>query len=70
MQHNDGKVSSLGSLLDVPVKLSNQIADKKTIKLTYTGDLLVSKLAVWIEQSLTVLNSSGMLVFNREYYLE
>ena len=28
-QHNDGKVPSLGSLLGVPVKLSNGIADKK-----------------------------------------
>ena len=47
-QHNDVEVTSLGSLLGMPVKLSNGIADKKTIKLTYTGDLLVSKLAVWL----------------------
>ena len=28
-QHNDGKFTSLGSLLGVPVKLSNGIADNK-----------------------------------------
>ena len=27
-QHNDGKVTSLGSLLGLPMKLSNGIADK------------------------------------------
>ena len=30
MQHNDGKVTSLGSLLGVPVKLSSGIADKNS----------------------------------------
>ena len=45
-QHNDRKVTSLGSFLGVPVELSNGIADKTTIKLTYKGDLLVSKLAL------------------------
>ena len=45
-QHNDRKVTSLGSLLDMPVKLSNGIADKKTtIKLTYTRSLWALKLA-------------------------
>ena len=34
-QHNDGKVTSLGSLLGMPVKLSNGIADK-TNNQTYT----------------------------------
>ena len=39
-QHNDGKVTSLGSLLGMPVKLSNGIADqKKTIELTLTKGL-------------------------------
>ena len=33
VQRNDGNVTSLGSLLGVPVKLLNGIADKK-IKLT------------------------------------
>ena len=51
-QHNDAKVTSLGSLLGLPVELSNgitvQTKHKTTIKLTYTGDLLVSKLAVWV----------------------
>ena len=51
-QHNDGKVTSLGFLLGLPVQLSNGIAVqtkcKTTIKLRYTGDLLVSKLAVWV----------------------
>ena len=47
-QHDDGKVTCLGSLLGMPVKLSKGIADKTTIKLTYTGDLLVSKLTVWV----------------------
>ena len=28
MQHNDGKVTSLGSLLGMPAKVSNGIADK------------------------------------------
>ena len=46
-QHNDRKVTSLGSLLDMPVKLSNGIADKNNNQ-TYTGDLLVSKLVVWV----------------------
>ena len=50
-QHNDGKVTSLGSLLGVPVDLSNGIAvktkHKTTIKLTYTGVKWSSKLAVW-----------------------
>ena len=39
-------------MLGVPVELSNAIAvqtnTKTTIKLTYTSDLLVSKLAVWV----------------------
>ena len=51
-KHNDGKVTSLGSLLGLPVKLPNGIAvqtnTKTTIKLTYKGDLLVSKPAVWV----------------------
>ena len=51
-QQNDGKVTSLGSLLGLPVELSNGIAawtkHKTTIKLTYTGDLLVPKLTVWV----------------------
>ena len=51
-QHNNGKVTSLGSLLGLPVELSNGIAVQKkhktTTKLTYTGDFLVSKLAVWV----------------------
>ena len=51
-QHNDAKVTYLGSLLGLPVELSNGIAvqtkHKTTIKLTYTGDLLVSKLAVQV----------------------
>ena len=29
MEHNHGKVTSLGSLLGMPVKLSNVIADKE-----------------------------------------
>ena len=28
-QHNDGKITSLGSLLVMPVKLSNGIAERK-----------------------------------------
>ena len=50
-QHNDAKVTSPGSLLGLPAELSNGIAVqtklKTTIKLTYTGDLLAPKLAVW-----------------------
>ena len=48
-QHKDGKVTSLGSLLGLPVELSNGIAvqtkHKTTIKLTYTGVKSTSKLA-------------------------
>ena len=51
-QYHDGKVTSLSSLLGLPVELSNGIAvqmiHKITIKLTYTSYLLVSKLAVWV----------------------
>ena len=53
-QHNDGKVMYLASLLGLPVELSNGIAVQTkhlgvpTIKLTYTSNLLVSKLAVWV----------------------
>ena len=51
-QHNDGKVTSLGSSLGLPVELSNGIAvqtkHETTIKHTHTDDLLVSKLAVWV----------------------
>ena len=50
--HNDEKFTSLGTLLGLPVELSNGIAvqtkQKTTMKLTYTDDLLVSKLAVWV----------------------
>ena len=50
-QHNDGKVTSLGSLLGVPVGLSSGIAvqtnTKTTIKLTFTRVSGASKLAVW-----------------------
>ena len=34
IQHNDGKVTSPGSLLGIPVNLSNGIADKNN-NLTY-----------------------------------
>ena len=51
-QHNDGKVTSLGSLLGLPVELSNRIAvqtkHKTTIKLEYTKVNGVSTLAVWV----------------------
>ena len=48
-QHDDGNFTSLGSLLGVPVKLSNSIAEQKQQSNLHTqGDLLVSKLAVWV----------------------
>ena len=51
-QHNDAKVASLGSLLGLTVEWSNGIAvqtkHKTTVKLNYTGDLLVSKLDAWV----------------------
>ena len=52
MQHNDGKVTSLGSLLGLPVELSNgigvQTKHKTTIMFTYTGASMASKLAVFV----------------------
>ena len=49
MQCNNGKVTSLGSLLGLPVELSNRIAVQKntktTIRLTYTGVKWASELA-------------------------
>ena len=48
-QHNDAKITSLGSLLGVPVKLPDGIAEQKQQSNLHTqGDLLVSKLAVWV----------------------
>ena len=70
---------SLRSLLGFPVELSNALLFKQntntTIKPTHTGDLLASiqtgcLVALHVKQSLTVLNSCGMLVFNRECYLD
>ena len=50
MQHNAAKVTSLGSLLVLPVELSNgvfvQTKHKTAIKLTYTKVNGASKLAV------------------------
>ena len=42
------KFTSLGSLLGMPVKLSNGIAGEHNNQTSYTGDLLVPKLAVWV----------------------
>ena len=51
-----------------------ELLNKTTIKLTYTGGLIGIQTgclgALHGEQRLTALNSSGMLVFNEEYYLE
>ena len=64
-QHNDEKVTSLGSLLGLPVELSHRIAvqtkHNKTVKLTYTGDLLVSKLTVGFPAWETEPNSTQQL---------
>ena len=47
-QHNDGKVTSLGSLLGLPVELLLLRQNiETTIKLTYTRVNGASKLAVW-----------------------
>ena len=51
-QHNDAKVTSLCSLLDMPEKLPNGIAEQKQqSNLHMQGDLLISKLAVWVSCS-------------------
>ena len=47
--HNDGNFTFLYSLLGVPVQLSNGIAEQKHQSNLHTqGDLLVSKVAVWV----------------------
>ena len=67
-QHNGTNNTPLGSLLGLPVELSNGIAvqekHKTTIKCTYTGASRASKLAAWEvlhkNQNLTDLSSYGV----------
>ena len=49
LAHNDAKVTSLGSLLGVPVKLPNGFAEQNQQSNLHTQeDLLISKLAFWV----------------------
>ena len=63
------KDSFLGSLLVLTVELWKRMLDETTIKYTYTGALMAIQTgclgALHREQSLTVLNRCGMLVFNK-----
>ena len=59
MQHNDAKVTSLGSLLGVPVKLPNGITEQNNNQMyIHRRDLLVSKLAFWVPAWGTEPNSA------------
>ena len=66
--------SFLGFLLVLPVELSKELLDETTIKYTETGALTAIQTgclgALHRSQSLTALNMWGMLVFNKEYFLE
>ena len=57
-QHNDGKVTSLGSLLGMPVKLSNRIANKKNQTYIHKGSLGIYLAAMEVLHREKNLNSS------------